>query len=109
MNTVPAIRTVWLVHHTFLNRPDSGFFARECPIAYRRGDTLAAIVVMREFVGDTHTSKGVIPIRAGVTEATMGHIPTMEACAIRQCSIPAIEIQAANCTIVVDLVKQVPF
>jgi len=102
---MPAIRAVWLVHHAFLNRPDLRFFVRECPITQCRGDTLATIVVVREFVRDTHASKMVIPVRAGVTEPAMRHIPTMETRAIRQCGVPAIEIQATNCTIVVDLVK----
>src|SRR5947209_19560620 len=104
---MPATRTVWLVHHAFLNRPDLRFFVRECPITQCRGDTLATIVVVREFVRDTHASKLGISIRAGVTKPTMRHIPTMEAGTIRQCGVPAIEIEATNCTIVVYLVKQI--
>src|SRR5712691_5540664 len=99
MYTMPATRAVWLVHHTFLNRPDSRFFVRECSITSSRGDSLATIVVVREFVCDTHASKGVISIRAGVTEPTMVHIPTMQSRAVGQCSIPAKEIQSADRTI----------
>src|SRR5438552_2349340 len=102
---MPAAWTVRLVHHTFLNRPDTRFFARQCPITSRRGDTLATIVVVREFVRDTHAPKGGIAIRAGVTEATMGHIVTMETRAVGQDGVPAKEIQAADRPIMIDLVK----
>ena len=102
---MPAIRIVWLVHHAFLNRSDARFFVRERPITSRSGDTLAAIVVVREFVRDAHASKVVIPIRAVVTEPAMGHIPTMQARTIRQSSVPAIEIQTTDRPIMIDLVK----
>src|SRR5438270_3401443 len=103
---MPATRIVWLVHHAFLNRPDARFFVRECPITSRSGDTLAAIVVVREFVRDAHASKAVIPIRAGVTEPTMSHIPTMQTRTIGEDGVPAVEIQATDRPIVIDLVKQ---
>src|SRR2546421_11233860 len=102
---MPATRAIRLIHHTFLNRPDLRFFIRQRPITHRRRDTLATIVVVRKFVCDTHASKGVIPIWAGMTEPTMGHIPTMQARAIRQSSVPAIEIQTTDRPIMVDLVK----
>src|SRR5256712_10814150 len=102
---MPATWTVWLVHHAFLNRPDTRFFARECPITSCGGDSLATIVVVREFVRDTHASKAVIPIRAGVTEPTMRHIPTMETRTVRQCGVPAIEIQTTDRAVVVNQVK----
>ena len=102
---MPATWTVWLVHHAFLNRPDLRFFVRKRPITQCRGDTLATIVVVREFVRDTHASIGGIPIWAGVTEPTMKHIPAMETRTIRKCGVPTIEIQATNGTIVVDLIK----
>ena len=105
VNAMPATRTVWLVHHAFLNRPDLRFFVRQCPITQCRADSLATIVILRVFVCDTHASKGVITIRAGVTETTMVHIPTMETRAIRESGVPAIEIQATDRAVVVDLVK----
>src|SRR5437667_11746135 len=98
---MPAIRAVWLVHHAFLNRPDLRFFVRECPITQCRGDTLATIVVVREFVRDTHASKMVIPVRAGVTEPAMSHIPTMETRSIRPCEVPVIDIKDTKVTSVV--------
>ena len=102
---MPATRAVWLVHHAFLNRADSRFFVRQRPITSSRGDSLATIVVVREFVRDAHASIGGIPIRAGVTEPTMGHIPTMQARAIRQRRVPTIKIQTADRPIMIDLVK----
>jgi hypothetical protein len=102
---MPATRAVWLIHHAFLNRPDLCFLVRQCPITQCRGDSLATIVVLRELARDTHASKGGITIRAGVAEATMVHIPTMETRAIRESGIPGKEIQATDSAVVVDLVK----
>src|SRR5450755_2825321 len=105
MDAMPASWTIRLIYHAFLNRTNLGFFICQGTIAPSRGNSLPTIVVVGKFVSNTHTSKSVIPIRAGMAEPTVVHIPTVQTCAIRQCSVPGKEIQTSDRSIMVDQIK----
>ena len=68
-------------------------------------DVFAAICIPgKSLCGDAITL--LHPIRAGMAEAAMVHIPAMQACASRKRSVPLKRIEAAGCPIAVNLREQ---
>lgn len=100
MNAMPAIRG--LVNHTLLDGIDivPGRIGRP-----GQADALATIAIAcKAFVSDAGALA--LAIGAGMAEATVVHIPAMEACASGQRFIPGIGIQSTISPVLVYLVKE---
>lgn len=96
VDTVPAAEC--FVSHPFLNGGDAAPGGR---IWSRVGNIFSAVAQAGEtFIGDALAR--LTPIRAGMAESTVSHIPAMEKRARGQGCVPGKGRQATGCTIVID-------
>ena len=86
-----------LVDHAFLYGVDA---APGGWIGAREANTLAAVCKLEAFVGDADAL--IYAIWAGMAEATMHHVPAMQASASGEGAVPNKWIEAANSTVMVD-------
>lgn len=100
VDTVPTPKR--LVSHAFLNggHTSPGGRIRSC-----LADIFSAVAQAgKAFIGNA--LPGCTPIRTGMAEATVHHVPAMQQCARGQGSVPGERRQATGGTIVVDQLEE---
>ena len=100
VDTVPASQR--LVSHAFLN---GGYTSPGGWIWSCLADILSAVTQTgKAFIGDALVLR--TPIRAGMAEATMLHVPAMEQCTGGQGGVPGERRQATGGTIMIDQLEE---